>query len=83
MRRWKEESMEGDRWSAMWSRYGGSWIGIDRLEEDGDFFLFYYPDTRALDVVGTVESLELYQTFFRVSDPRWSCSRYSCADLQL
>jgi hypothetical protein len=42
MRQWKEESMEGGRWSALWLRYGGSWIRIDMMEEDDDLFLFYY-----------------------------------------
>jgi hypothetical protein len=29
---------------------------------------------RALDVIGMVENLELYQTLVGISDPWWSCS---------
>jgi hypothetical protein len=30
-------------------------------------------DTWAIDVIGMVENVELYQTFCEISDPRWIC----------
>jgi hypothetical protein len=35
---------------------------------------FYSRDMRVLNVIEMVENLELCQTFFGISDPRWSCS---------
>jgi hypothetical protein len=41
----------------------------DRILDRGGrrFFLFYSPDTWALDVIGVLRNLELYQTLFSIS----------------
>jgi hypothetical protein len=47
-------------------------------KEEDYYFLFYSCDIRALDDIGMLWNLELYQTLFGISDPQWSCT-----DLQL
>jgi hypothetical protein len=38
------------------------------------FSFLYSLDTWAIDVIGMVENVELYQTFCEISDSLWSCS---------
>lgn len=43
-------------------------------EEEGYFFVLYSSDMQALNVIGMVGNMDLYQILFGISNPRWNCS---------